>query len=49
LALTLRAQTASGSADLQDILGGAAGTQDALATLGAATDWYAVTAVFHHF
>ncbi|MGA8665257.1 MAG: choice-of-anchor Q domain-containing protein [Candidatus Dormiibacterota bacterium] len=49
LALTLRAQTASGSADLQDILGGAAGTQDALATLGSATDWYAVTAVFHHF
>jgi chitodextrinase len=47
--LSLRAQTGSGSADLADILAGAAGAQDAVATLGASTDWYAVTAVFHRF
>jgi hypothetical protein len=48
-ALTMRAQSASGSADLEDVLASAAGTQDAGATLGAATDWYAVTAAFHQF
>ena len=47
--LSLRAQTGSGSADLADILASAAGAQDAVATLGASTDWYAVTAVFHPF
>ena len=48
-AFTMRAQTVSGSADLEDVLTSAAGTQDARATLGAATDWYAVAAVFHQF
>ena len=48
-ALTMRAQTGSGSVDLDDILACAAGGQDALATLGSPTDWYAVTAVFHAF
>ena len=47
--LTMRAQTGSGSVDLDDILACAAGGQDALATLGSPTDWYAVTAVFHAF
>ena len=47
--LTMRAQTGSGSADLDDVLSSAAGTQDAPATLGTATDWYAVVAVFHPF
>ena len=48
-ALTMRAQTGSGSADIDDILAFTAGAQDALATLGSPTDWYAVTAVFHAF
>ena len=46
-AFTLRSQTSSGSADLEDILVSAAGAQDARATFSSATDWYAVAAVFH--
>ena len=42
----LRSQTESGSADLEDIVAGAPGTQDARATFGSATDWYAVVATF---
>jgi hypothetical protein len=45
-AFTIRAQTASGSADIEDVLSSAAGAQDASATFGSATDWYAVAAVF---
>ena len=48
-AYTVRTQTSSGSADLEDILSSSAGAQDARATLGAATDWYAVAAVFHQY
>jgi chitodextrinase len=44
----LRSQTGSGSTDLEDVLSGAAGAQDATATFGAATDWYSVVATFHH-
>jgi chitodextrinase len=44
--LTLRSQISSGAVSEQDILSSAAGAQDATATLGASTDWYAVTAVF---
>jgi hypothetical protein len=44
---TIRSQTSSGSVDLEDVLASAAGAQDARATFGAATDWYAVAAVFH--
>ena len=44
---TIRSQTSSGSVDLQDVLVSAAGAQDARATFGSATDWYAVVAVFH--
>ncbi len=43
----LRSQTSSGSVDLEDVLTSAAGTQDARATLGTATDWYAMAATFH--
>lgn len=46
---TLRTQTGSGSADLEDVLSSSAGAQDARATLGSATDWYAVAAVFHQY
>ncbi|MGH3217979.1 MAG: beta strand repeat-containing protein [Streptosporangiaceae bacterium] len=46
---TMRAQSSSGSADLEDILSGAAGAQDAAATFSASTDWYAVVATFHAF
>ncbi len=43
---TARAATSSGSAYEQDILSSAAGPQDGRATLGSATDWYAVAAAF---
>jgi hypothetical protein len=43
---TPRAQTADGSAYEQDQLTAAAGAQQGSATLGAATDWYAVAAAF---
>jgi chitodextrinase len=46
---TLRAQTSSGSADLEDIAASTAGAQDARATFSAATDWYAAVGVFHPF
>jgi chitodextrinase len=45
-AFVMRSQTGSGSADLEDILVGAAGAQDATATFGSSTDWYAVVATF---
>src|SRR5438034_6636616 len=44
---TARAQTANGSAFEEDITSSAAGAQQGTAALGAATDWYAVCAVFH--
>src|SRR5438093_6364913 len=44
---TARAQTPNGSAFEEDITSSAAGAQQGTATLGAATDWYAVCAVFH--
>jgi len=43
----MRSQSPSGSLALEDVLSGAAGTQDARATFGTATDWYAVVATFH--
>jgi chitodextrinase len=43
------AQNTSGSADIEHVLGSAAGTQDATATLGTATDWHAMAAVFHPY
>ena len=46
---TMRAQTSSGSADLEDIVSSAAGAQDASATFSTATDWYAVAATFHTY
>jgi hypothetical protein len=46
---TMLAQTSGGSADLEHVLSSAAGTQDATATLGTATDWYAMAAVFHPY
>ncbi len=46
---TMLTQTTGGSANLEDILSGAAGTQDARATFSTATDWYAVAATFHTF
>jgi chitodextrinase len=46
---TLRAQTSSGSADIEDIAASAAGAQDARATFSAATDWYAAVGVFHTY
>jgi hypothetical protein len=46
LTYTERAATSSGSAYEQDILAAAAGTQTTTATLGTATDWYAVVATF---
>ncbi len=48
-AFTMRAQTSSGSADLEDVLSSSAGTQDARATFSTSTDWYAVAAVFHQY
>jgi chitodextrinase len=48
-AFTMQAQTSSGSADLEDVLGSTAGTQDARATFSTATDWYAAAAVFHAY
>ena len=42
----MRSQTSSGSADVEDVLTGAAGAQDARATFGSSTDWYAVVATF---
>jgi hypothetical protein len=44
---TMRSQSSSGSLALEDVLSGAAGTQDARATFGTPTDWYAVVATFH--
>ena len=44
---TARAQTPNGSAFEEDITSSAAGAQQGTAALGAATDWYAVCAVFH--
>ncbi len=44
---TARTQTPNGSAFEEDITSSAAGAQQGTATLGAATDWYAVCAVFH--
>jgi chitodextrinase len=46
---TLRAQTSSGSADIEDIAASAAGAQNARATFSAATDWYAAVGVFHPY
>jgi chitodextrinase len=43
---TMRAQTGSGSVDLEDVLASTAGAQDGRATFSTATDWYAVVAVF---
>jgi len=48
-AFTMRAQTGSGSSDLEDVLTSKAGTQDATATFGTATDWYAAAGVFHPY
>jgi chitodextrinase len=45
-AFTMLAQNSSGSADIEQVLASAAGVQDARATLGSATDWYAMAAVF---
>ncbi len=46
---TARAQTSNGSAFEEDITSSAAGAQQGTASLGAATDWYAVGAVFHPY
>src|SRR6266566_1193025 len=46
---TARAQTSNGSAFEEDITSSAAGAQQGTASLGAATDWYAVCAVFHPY
>jgi hypothetical protein len=46
LTFVMRSQTSSGSADVEDVLAGAAGAQDARATFGSSTDWYAVVATF---
>ncbi|MGH3168133.1 MAG: choice-of-anchor Q domain-containing protein, partial [Trebonia sp.] len=46
-AFTMRSQTGSGSADLEDVPASAAGAQDATANFSSATDWYAVAAVFN--
>ncbi len=46
---TMRAQSSGLSSNFEDILSGAAGAQDARATFGTATDWYAVVATFHTF
>ncbi len=49
LPFTLRAQTSSGSADIEDIAASAAGAQNARATFSTATDWYAAVGVFHAY
>jgi fibronectin type 3 domain-containing protein len=49
LAFTMRAQKPSGSVDIEDVLASAAGTQNARATFGTATDWYAMVAVFRPY
>jgi fibronectin type 3 domain-containing protein len=46
---TIRAQTASGSNDIEDVLSSAAGAQNGRATLHTGTDWYAMGAVFHPY
>src|SRR5207247_7607581 len=46
---TARAQTPNGAAFEEDITSSAAGAQQGTAALGAATDWYAVCAVFHSY
>src|SRR5256884_2005798 len=46
---TARAQTANGSSFEEDITSSAPGAQQGTASLGAATDWYAVGAVFHPY
>jgi fibronectin type 3 domain-containing protein len=46
---TMRAQTASGSVDIEDVLSSTAGAQNGRATLKTATDWYAMAAVFLPF
>src|ERR1022692_398477 len=46
---TIRAQTSSGSSDLEDVLASNAGTQDGTATFSTATDWYAAAGVFHPY
>jgi hypothetical protein len=43
---TMRAQTASGSTDLADVVASVAGPQELTATLSASTDWYTAVAVF---
>ncbi len=43
---TARASTSSGTAYEQDIVSATAGAQEGTATLGTATDWYAVVATF---
>jgi hypothetical protein len=43
---TARASTSSGTAYEQDVTSAAAGAQQGTATLGTATDWYAVAATF---
>ena len=43
---TARASTSNGTAYEQDILAATAGAQEGTATLGTATDWYAVVATF---
>src|SRR5947208_16278611 len=44
---TQRARNSSGSSFEEDITSSAAGAQRGTATLGTATGWYAVCAVFH--
>ncbi|MFI5282274.1 MAG: beta strand repeat-containing protein [Candidatus Dormibacterales bacterium] len=46
---TMRAQKPSGSVDIEDILSSAPGAQNARATFGSATDWYAMAATFHPY
>ncbi|MGH3265348.1 MAG: choice-of-anchor Q domain-containing protein, partial [Trebonia sp.] len=46
---TMLTQTSGQSANLEDVLSSAAGTQDARGALATATDWYAVAATFHTF
>ena len=43
---TLRANTSTGSSDLEDLVASTSTTEAVAATFGAATDWYSVTAVF---
>jgi len=45
----LDVQNGSASSDIEDILSGAAGPQEASVTLGTATNWYMVLATFHPF